>query len=75
MEQVIKIKAIPSMQTTISGDIFLGELHFQNVFDFDNIACSIYGDIKKFFICFFFRKKQTVTGGRCLAPGYVRNWL
>ena len=63
------------MQTTTSNDIFWEELHFQNVFHFGNIACSIYEDIKKIFICFFFRKKQTVNGGRCLVPRYVRNWL
>ena len=64
-----------SMQTTTSRDNFRGKLHFQNVLNFGNIACLILGDIENIFICFLFRKKETVKGNRCAVPRYVRNWL
>ena len=66
---------MPSIQATSSRDNFSWKLHFQNVLNFDNIACSILGDIENIFICFLFCKKETVKGNRCLVPRYVRNCL
>ena len=46
------------MQTTTSRDNFGKELHFQNVLNFGNIACSILVDTESILSVFSFAKKK-----------------
>ena len=52
IKEVIKRNARLFMQTTTSRDDFREKLHFQNLLNLGNIACSIQGDTENIYLLF-----------------------
>ena len=72
----MKINAIPCKQTTTSRDNFREKLDcLKNVLNFGNIACAIKGDIENIFICFPFRRKETVKGNKYMLKDMFQDML